>query len=58
MVALVHKSMNMGCGFNTETLGLNMSQQWAWDAALKTVKVKVGLTSTFSSNLQKLMGAG
>ena len=35
--------MNMGCGFNMEALGLNMSQQWAWDAALKTVKVKVVL---------------
>ena len=37
------KSMNVGRGFNKETLGLNMSQQWAWDAALKTVKVKVVL---------------
>ena len=37
------KSMNMGRGFNKETLGLNMSQQWAWDAALKTLKVKVVL---------------
>ena len=35
--------MNVGRGFNKETLGLNMSQQWAWDAALKTVKVKVVL---------------
>ena len=35
--------MNTGCGFNKETLGLNMSQQWAWDAALKTVKVKLVL---------------
>ena len=33
----------MGHGFNMETLGLNISQQWAWDAALKTVKVKVVL---------------
>ena len=37
------KSMNMGCGFNKETLGLKTSQRWAWDAALKTVKVKVVL---------------
>ena len=35
--------MNMGRGFNKETLGLNIPQQWAWDAALKTVKVKVVL---------------
>ena len=37
------KTMNMGRGFNKETLSLNMSQQWASDAALKTVKVKVVL---------------
>ena len=37
------KSINMGRGFNKETLGLNISQQRAWDAALKTVKVKVVL---------------
>ena len=38
-----YETMNIGCGFNKETLGLNMLQQWAWDAALKTVKVKVVL---------------
>lgn len=36
--------MNMGHGFNKETLGLNMSQQWAWDAALNTMFM---VTSSF-----------
>ena len=46
----------MGHGFNKETLGLNMSQQWAWDAALNTMFM---VTSSFDClQYAKMKGGG
>ena len=48
----------MGCRFNKETLGLKISQRWAWDAALKTVKVKVVLQVPSAVIYFAIYGAG